>query len=154
MDFNGGIPPPPAVPDPWDAVYDTEEQKYYFMNRETCEASWEIPAATAPPADGNNVEDDDDDDMPTLNFDDGEVEAAPPAAPKSAQPSANGGVPPSPVTPEPWDAVWNKQAQTFLFVNRETNQIKWELPAVSLAPPANATDEDNDNDNDAPFNLR
>ena len=65
MDLNNtGVPLPPAVPDPWDAVYDAEEQKYYFMNRETCEAQWEIPSATD--------DDDNDDDMPPLIFDDKE----------------------------------------------------------------------------------
>ncbi|GMH64345.1 hypothetical protein TrST_g2472 [Triparma strigata] len=37
------IPPPPEVADPWDAVYDKVQQKYYFYNHDNGATQWDHP---------------------------------------------------------------------------------------------------------------
>ena len=37
------IPPPPKVSDPWDAVWDRAQKKYYFFHHETNETTWNQP---------------------------------------------------------------------------------------------------------------
>lgn len=38
------IPPPPKVSDPWDAVWDRAQKKYYFFNHNTNETTWSQPS--------------------------------------------------------------------------------------------------------------
>ena len=37
------IPPPSEVADPWDAVYDKVQQKYYFYNHDNGATQWDLP---------------------------------------------------------------------------------------------------------------
>lgn len=46
-------PQPPAVPAPWEAVWCTEHDEYYFWNRASGETSWDLPVATQYPVAGH-----------------------------------------------------------------------------------------------------
>lgn len=52
-------PPPPFLPDGWIAIWDEQEQRYYYANQVTRTTQWEVPTAPAaprPPPQGSPIQ--------------------------------------------------------------------------------------------------
>jgi hypothetical protein len=92
------------LPAGWEAVWSKEHERYYYVNSETDETTWEKPAS---PAAGEEDEDEE--------GDEGEDELS----------RANKNLPPG------WEALWSTDYEKVYYSNAETGKVTWTKPKMT-----------------------